>query len=456
MQMQTLSNMLERLPMKETHRLGIPILPGGLPLVGHAPFNLGDTLTFLRAAEAKVGPLFWMRSFGSEMQLVCMGEPGFELLKNRVTSSEFIRDQAPEFIGDALLSQDGARHRNLRTPMSGPFTPRGLSSSGAATLSAEVIEASVASLPSSRPFSLITETQKFALDIIFRVMGIDRSEIEEFNTNYREFTLGAFPLKLDLPYSPRWRARRGRAWLDARFSSLIAAARGRPEMPGTLSALLATRDTEGQPLKDDDLVSNLRLLALAGHETTASTMAWLGLVLAQRPDLWDKLREEATAAPGLPRSPEELKRHPFAEALFREVIRLYPPVSSTAREATEDLTLHGKLVPKGTMITVPLGTYGYDPANFPEPEKFDPSRWLGRRVPPSSVETAPFGGGPHFCLGYHLAWVEAVQFATAFARELSRRGVRPQLAPGVAPPKLRYLPFGQPPKKALIEFVPVV
>jgi cytochrome P450 family 117 subfamily A len=455
MQMQILTDMLERLPMKETHREGIPILPGGLPLVGHAPFNLGDTLTFLLNAQSKVGPLFWMRSFGSEMQLVCMGEPGFELLKNRVTSSEFIRDAAPDFIGDALLSRDGSPHRNLRTPMSGPFTPRGLSSSGASALSAEVIEASVASLP-SRPFSLVVETQRFALDIIFRVMGIDRSELEEFNSNYREFTLGAFPIKLDLPYSPRWRSRRGRAWLDARFSSLIAAARGRPEMPGTLSALLETRDTEGQPLKDADLISNLRLLALAGHETTASVMAWLGIVLAQRHDLWEKLCEEANAAPGLPRSPEELKRHPFAEALFREVLRIYPPVSSTARQALEDLTLHGKRVPKGTMITVPLGTYGYDPKLYPDPHKFDPSRWMGRRVPPSAIETAPFGGGPHFCLGYHLAWVEVVQFATGFARELSRRKMKPQLAEGSAPPRLRYLPFGQPPKKTLIQFVPAV
>ena len=453
MQTQTTSDTRESPRKKQAHHLGIPILSGGLPLLGHAVSNFGDTLTFLRKAEARVGPLFYMRTFGSELQLVCMGEPGFELLKNRVTSSEFIRHQAPDFIGDALLSRDGPSHRGLRTPMSGPFTPRGLTSSGASALSAEVIEASVATLPSA-PFSLVVETQKFALDIIFRVMGIDRSELAEFHANYREFTFGAIPLKLDLPYLPRWRARRGRAWLDSRFASLITAARDQPEKPGTLSALLATRDTEGQPLKDADLISNLRLLALAGHETTASVMAWLGIVLAQREDLWERLREESLAAPGLPRSPEELKRHPFAEALFREVLRIYPPLAATARQATEDLTLHGKHVPKGTMVTVPIGTYGYDPAFFPEPERFDPSRWMGRRTPPSAIETAPFGGGPHFCLGYHLAWVEVVQFAAGLARELSRRGLKPRLAPGGAPPALRYRPFGQPPKKTLIEFVP--
>jgi cytochrome P450 monooxygenase len=449
--MQALANLLLRLPQKPTLREDIPILPGELPLVGHAPFLLGDMLGYVRNAAARMGPLFWMKNLDTEYTLVCMGEPGFELLKNRVTSSEFIREQAADFVGDSLLSRDGPPHRSLRSAMSGPFTPRGLTSSGAAALSAEVIEEYVARLP-ERPFSLLVQTQGLALDIIFRVMGIDRAELEAWNRNYRDFIMAALPLKVDLPFSPLRRARRGRQWLDARFSQLIAATRGRPDMPGTLSALLAERDDEGRALGEEDLIQNLRLLALAGHETSASVMAWVGIELARRPELWEKLREEAMAVPGLPRSPEELKRHPFAEALFREVLRLYPPVAFTAREALADLELYGKRVPRGTKVTIPIGTYGYDAALFPEPERFEPSRWLGRRSPPTAIETAAFGGGPHFCLGYHLAWVEVVQFATALAREATRRGLRPRLAPG-AEPKLRYMPFGQPPKRTLLEFV---
>ncbi|MBM7115148.1 cytochrome P450 [Archangium primigenium] len=448
-----LNALRERLPRRPTHKDGIPILPGALPLVGHVPFNLGDSLAFMREGAAQVGPLFWMRSLGSQMQLVCMGEPGFELLKNRVTTSEFIREQAPDFIGDALLSRDGPSHRGLRSAMSGPFTPRGLTASGAAALSAEVIEASLARLPSG-PFSLLGESQRLALDIIFRIMGIDRSELDAFNQHYRDFVLGAFPVKITVPYGPYWRSLRGRKWLDARFSQLIAAARGRSDMQGTLAALLAARDEEGRELTEADLIQNLRLVALAGHETSASVMAWAGIVLAQRPDLWRQLLEESQAPSALPQSPEELKRHPFAEALFREVLRLYPPLSATGRLLTEDVTLHGLPVPKGTMVTVPLGTYGYDPKLFPDPERLDPTRWMGRRQQPSPIETAPFGGGPHFCLGYHLAWMEIVQFLAGFAREVGRRGLRPRLVMGSAPPKLRYLPFGQPPKKTLIELVP--
>lgn len=449
--MQTLTHILSRLPQKQTHREGIPILPGELPVVGHAPYLLGDTLDYLRDAAARMGPLFWMKNVGNQYSLVCMGAPGFELLKNRVTSSEFLREQAGDFIGDTLLSRDGPPHRRLRSAMSGPFTPRGLTSSGAASISAEVIEEYVARFP-ERPFSLLAQTQELALDIIFRVLGINRSELEAWNKHYRDFMLAGLPVKVDLPFSPLRRARRGRQWLDARFAWLISVARGKPEMPGLLPALLAERDDEGRALSEDELIPNLRGVALAGHETSASVMAWVGIELARRPEHWEKLREEAMAAPGLPRSPEELKRHPFAEALFREVLRLYPPVPFTARQATEELELHGKRVPRGTMVTIPIGVYGYDAALFPEPERLEPSRWLGRRSPPSAVETAAFGGGPHFCLGYHLAWMEVVQFATALAREATRRGLRPRLAPGKEP-RPRYVPFGQPPKGTLLELV---
>ncbi|MFY0569042.1 cytochrome P450 [Archangium lansingense] len=449
--MQALKNLIFRSSQPPALREGIPVLPGAIPVLGHTPYTMANALTFLRDAEDRVGPLFWTKNI-SQYTLVCMGEPGFELLKNKVTSSEFIREKSPDFIGDSLMSRDGASHRNLRSAMSAAFTPRGLTASGASAIAAEVVESYVARIP-ERPFSPLDVTQRLTLDVIFRIIGIDDRELAGWNQNYREFVLGALPIKADFPYSPARRARQGKQWLDSRLSSLIGMARGKPEMPGMLSALLKARDEDGKELTEDELVQNLRLLALAGHETSASVMAWLTLVLAQQPDLWEKLRDEAVAAPAMPRSPEELKRHPFAEALFREVLRLYPPVSWTGREAIEELDVHGKRIPKGTAILVPVGTYGYDPRLYPNPERCDPSRWMGKRSPPSAIETAPFGGGPHFCLGYHLAWVEIVQFATAFAREVARRGLRPQLAPGTPPPKLRYIPFGAPPKKARIELV---
>lgn len=449
--MQALRNLFSRSAQQAELREGIPVLPGAFPVVGHAPYTMGNAMTFLRDAEAKVGPLFWTKNIG-QYTLVCMGEPGFELLKNKVTSSEFIREESPDFIGDSLMSRDGASHRNLRSAMSAAFTPRGLTASGAASIAAEVVESYVSRLPEG-PFSLLEVTQRLTLDVIFRIIGIDDKELAAWNHNYREFVWGALPIKLDVPFSPARRAKAGKQWLDARLSSLIAAARGRPDMRGTLAALLKARDEEGKELSDSDLIQNLRLLALAGHETSASVMAWLGLTLAQQPHLWEQLRDEAMAAPDMPRSPEELKRHPFAEALFREVLRMYPPVSWTGREALQDLELYGKRIPKGTTLLVPVGAYGYDAKLFPDPERCDPSRWMGKRSPPSAIETAAFGGGPHFCLGYHLAWVEIVQFATGFAREVARRGMKPQLVAGTAPPKLRYIPFGAPPKKTRIELV---
>lgn len=83
---------------------------------------------------------------------------------------------------------------------------------------------------------------------------------------------------------------------------------------------------------------------------------------------------------------------------------------------------------------------------------FDPDRWLGREHKPSSIETCQFGGGPHFCLGYHLAVLEGVQLAVAAARELGAAGLRPSSASGRVPAAIP-LPLAHPPARAEIELV---
>jgi cytochrome P450 monooxygenase len=87
------------------------------------------------------------------------------------------------------------------------------------------------------------------------------------------------------------------------------------------------------------------------------------------------------------------------------------------------------------------------------PNEFDLSRWLDRgETQLSAYETSPFGGGPHFCIGYHLAWQESLQFLIGLALHLGRAGLRPRLAPG-SPSSPRYVPFGHPHPKTTIAFL---
>ena len=156
-----------------------------------------------------------------------------------------------------------------------------------------------------------------------------------------------------------------------------------------------------------------------------------------------ELREEALAAPtttGVPSSPKDLRDFPYAEGVFREALRLHPPVASDARLAIEDLEIEGFTVPKGTLVSIPIGLLSRDPELYPDPDAFRPERWIGRAAGISPTEMVQFGGGPHFCLGYHLAWMEIVQFAVALARHLPARGPRLE----GAFPAARFLPLQHP------------
>ena len=189
-------------------------------------------------------------------------------------------------------------------------------------------------------------------------------------------------------------------------------------------------------------MDNIRLLVLAGHETSASTMAWMVIMMAQRPEVWDRVCAEAVAAGGIPRSPKELRSFPYAEAVFRETLRLHPPVASDSRRALVDFELAGRTVQAGDNVTISIMHLSRDPSTYERPDEFVPERWLGRAEAVSAIELVQFGGGPHFCLGYHLAWMEIVQFAVGIALAMRGRNLRPRIVG--APPKMRYVPLLHP------------
>ncbi len=174
--------------------------------------------------------------------------------------------------------------------------------------------------------------------------------------------------------------------------------------------------------------------------------------LARHPELWDRLCEDAAKAATLPHTHQDMLAYPFAEALFRETVRFYPATFFTSRQVVQPIQLSDFRISTGTIVLVPIGLLGYDPELYPNPNHFDPARWLNRKEPLTPMELSQFGGGPHFCIGYHLAWLEAVQFALTLARVMSQAGLRPRLADGPMP-KQYYLPLGHPTPTTRIDFV---
>jgi cytochrome P450 len=219
---------------------------------------------------------------------------------------------------------------------------------------------------------------------------------------------------------------------------MIAENRARPE-PGddVFSLLVAARDEEGQALSDQEILDELMALVFAGHETTAVALAWALYDIHLQPAVLERLRDEL--AP-LGDDPDlgELSKLPFLDAVCNETLRLHPPIPLYTRRLARDTHLLGHDLPAGTLVGTAACSTHRIASIYPDPERFDPERFVGRTYSPH--EYLPWGGGVHRCLGVAFATMEMkVVIATILRRhqlKLHERGlVKLKIRPGTVGPR---------------------
>ena len=174
-----------------------------------------------------------------------------------------------------------------------------------------------------------------------------------------------------------------------------------------ISALLGSQDTGG--LSEAEVHDHVMTLLMAGHETTANALTWTWHLLADRPDVQRRLAEEADALPGPGPSYGDPAALPYTRAVLSEAMRLYPPAWIIGRTTTAEITVGRWTMPAGSLVAVSPLLLHRDRRWFPEPDRFDPDRWLDDRrhkVPRHAY--LPFGTGPRACVGEQFAWAEAV------------------------------------------------
>jgi cytochrome P450 len=240
-------------------------------------------------------------------------------------------------------------------------------------------------------------------------------------------SLFLFPVWIPTRRNRRLKEACGR--LDAILYQIIKARRNRPTGNGSapaddlLSRLLHARDEDGTRMTDQQLRDEAMTLFLAGHETTALNLAWTGYLLAQHPEIEDRLEAELRAVLG-GRAPTaaDLPRLKYTERVIQESFRLYPPVYAIGREAVHDCEIGGYPVPAGTTILMSQWVMHRDPRFFREPERFDPDRWDERRAKDlPRFAFFPFGGGPRLCIGNTFAVTEAVLVLATLAQRFRFR-----------------------------------
>jgi len=200
------------------------------------------------------------------------------------------------------------------------------------------------------------------------------------------------------------------AELNHTVEGFIAAGRSRNHTADDLlSRLLFAQYEDGTRMSDRQLRDEAMTLYLAGHETTALTLAWTWYLLSQHPHVEDKLLSEwQRVLRGATPTTQHLPKLTHTSAVIAEVMRLFPPVYVIGREAMTDLELGGYRVKRGYTVLMSQWVNHRDPKYFPDPEAFRPERWqhgLAKRLPKFAYY--PFGGGQRLCVGNAFALTEA-------------------------------------------------
>jgi cytochrome P450 len=191
-----------------------------------------------------------------------------------------------------------------------------------------------------------------------------------------------------------------------------------------LSMLLHGQDEEsGRRMTDHQLRDEAMTLFMAGHETTANTLAWAWFLLCGHPDDEARLhREVDQVLEGRPPAIADLSRLKCTENIVNETLRLYPAGWLIGREAVEPVELGGYRVAKGTTVFMSPWVIQRDPRWFDDPDEFRPSRWadgLLQRI--HRYAYFPFGGGPRICIGNNFALMEATLILATIARKYRLR-----------------------------------
>ncbi|MGH7812616.1 MAG: cytochrome P450, partial [Candidatus Binataceae bacterium] len=177
-----------------------------------------------------------------------------------------------------------------------------------------------------------------------------------------------------------------------------------------LSMLLAARDEEtGAAMADTQLRDEILTLILAGHETTATALSWTFYLLAQHPEVREKLEAELrTALNGRPPIFNDLRNLTYTGMVIDESMRLYPPVWTIGRSPIEDDEIGGYRIPKKSMVILSQYVTHRHPAFWDDPDRFDPERFSAARSEGRHPYAFfPFAGGPRKCIGYLFALTEA-------------------------------------------------
>jgi cytochrome P450 len=301
----------------------------------------------------------------------------------------------------SLLLLDEERHMRERKLMLPAFHGEALRRYP--ELIREIAEDEVARWPTGSPVALRPRMQAITLEVILRVVfGVREADARArlravLSRLLDEGTLLLFlatAFDRDLWWFPPWRRfTAARAEADELVYEQIRRRRADPAGDDVLSLLIQSSGEGDDALSDDELRDELMTLLIAGHETTATALAWAFERLTRHPEAMARLRSSIEAG-----------ESDYLDAVIKETLRVRPVVMEVGRDLTEPVELAGHLVPAGTRVMSSIALVQRASDSWPDPLAFRPERFLGAQ--PAPYTWIPFGGGPRRCIGASFATQE--------------------------------------------------
>jgi cytochrome P450 len=414
-------------------RLGQPTygLPPG-PRLPALPLTIAWALSptgVMEACSQRLGEWFTLTMWPSRIQLVLVSDP--EAVKSLFTAPADLAPSgtanspvAPVVGPHSVLVLTGPEHLRQRKLLLPPFHGERMREYEDAIVAAT--RRDMARWPMGVPMRVHAHTRRITLEVILQaVFGVDAERMSPLRASVEELLVPVSGLRmvrmaLSRPTLERPGGSFGAALsrLDGHIYDELARRRAQEDLgqrTDILSLLLQARDEDGQPMTDVELRDELVTLLLAGHETTATSVAWALERLVRHPDKLEHLIAEIDAG----------ESDEYLTAVVSETLRVRPVVPLVVRVLAQELQVGDRVLPAGTRVAPSIFLTNRNPRVYEQPTRFMPERFLG--ASPETFSWIPFGGGIRRCIGASFALLEMKLILRTALSEL-----RPHMAPRAA------------------------
>lgn len=379
--------------------MGIP--PGRIPLGPEDPYRPSDDLlSWMSRQFAEFGDIYKASLFGTTMYATRNPDFAYRVLVENWQN--YVKGQIIErvalLMGNGIVTSEGELWKRQRRMIQPSFSHESIAKLTRLITSVNLplLEKWQAAARDHQTVNVTQDVSCMALEVILRfLLGDDYDRVKS------DFDLLTQEKARDMHFA--------RAFLDLRKIIQLLIDRRHKEAPILTDALgmfLEARDPQtGEGMSDRQLIDEILTMVVAGHETSAATLAWAWYLLSQHPDVERKLHAELGS--NTFSTYEDLQKFPYTRQIIDEVMRLYPALWLVSRRAIADDMLGDYFVPAGTEIYTPPYFIQRNPGLWPDPERFDPDRFRPEEVKQRHrLATIPFGAGPRNCIGTHFARVE--------------------------------------------------